>query len=43
MKISKIDTITMEPVRIKEHNPISTLELGVDMIHMDKDCDRELN
>ena len=43
MKISKIDTITMEPLRIREHNPISTLELGIDTIHIDKDCDREVN
>lgn len=42
MKIAKIDTISMEPVRVKEFNPLSAIECSLDMVHMDQDCDREV-
>lgn len=42
MRISKIDTISMEPVRIKEHNPLNLVECGLDVVFAADDCEREV-
>ena len=42
MRIAKIDTVSMEPVRVRETNPLCALECSLDMVHMDPDCDREV-
>ena len=32
----------MEPVRIKEHNPLNLVECGLDVVFAADDCEREV-
>ena len=41
MRISKIDTLRIDAIRIQDHNPLSTVECGLDVIFLDNQVPRE--
>ena len=41
MRVSKIDTIRVEHIRVKDENPLSTVECAIDVIFVDNALPRE--
>lgn len=41
MRISKIDNIRVEPYRVKDENPLQTVECGIDVIFINAEMPRQ--
>ena len=41
MRVSKIDTITIDPIKVKDDNPLATIECMIDVVFIDEKLPRE--